>query len=41
MVKCKVATVTSTIKTFGKYTQIYTNIVFNKDVIKTIESTDL
>lgn len=38
MVKCKVATVTSTIKTFDKHTQIYTNIVFNKDVIKVIES---
>lgn len=30
MVKCKVATVKSTIKTFGKYTQIYTNIVLIK-----------
>lgn len=38
MVKCEVATVTSMIKTFGKYTHIYTNIVFNKDVIKTIEN---
>lgn len=38
MVKREVATYTSTIKTFGKYTQIYTNIVFNKDVIKAIES---
>lgn len=38
MVKCEVATYTSMIKTFGKYTHIYTNIVFNKDVIKTIEN---
>lgn len=34
MVKCEVATVTSTIETFGKYTQICTNVTFNKDVIK-------
>lgn len=38
MVKCKVAKYTSTIKTFGKYTQIYTRVIFNKNVIKTIES---
>lgn len=38
MVKCEVATYTSMIKTFGKYTHIYTNIVFNKDVIKSIEN---
>lgn len=38
MDKCEVATVTSTIETFGKYTQIRTDIVFNKDVIKTIEN---
>lgn len=38
MVKCEVETVTSTIETFGKYTQICTNIVFNKDGIKTIEN---
>lgn len=38
MVKCEVATVTSTIKTFGKYTHICTNIVFNKNVVKTIEN---
>lgn len=37
MVKCEVATVTSTIETFGKYTQICTNVTFNKDVIKAIE----
>lgn len=28
MVKCEVATYTSMIKTFGKYTHIYTNTVF-------------
>ena len=38
MVKREVAIFTSTIKTFGKYTQICTNIVFNKDIIKTIEN---
>lgn len=38
MVKREVATYTSTIKIFGKYTQICTNITFNKDVIKTIEN---
>lgn len=38
MVKCEVETVTSTIETFGKYTQICTNIVFNKGGIKTIEN---
>ena len=38
MVKCKVATVTSSIKTFGKYTQIRTNVTFNKNIIKAIEN---
>lgn len=38
MVKCEVATVKSTIKTFGKYTQIRTNVTFNKNVIKAIEN---
>lgn len=38
MVECKVATWTSTIKTFGKYTQICTSIIFNKDAIKSIEN---
>jgi hypothetical protein len=38
MVKCKVATVISTIKTFGKYTDIRTNVTFNKNVIKAIEN---
>ena len=38
MVKCKVATWTSTIKIFGKYTQICTSIIFSKDAIKAIEN---
>ena len=31
MVECKVATWASTIKIFGKYTQICTSIIFSKD----------
>lgn len=38
MVEHKVATWTSTIKIFGKYTQICTNIIFSKDAIKAIEN---
>ena len=38
MVEYKVATWTSTIKIFGKYTQICTNIIFSKDAIKAIEN---
>ena len=38
MVKCKVATWTSSIKIFGKYTQICTSIIFSKDAIKAIEN---
>lgn len=38
MVKCEVATVKSTIKTFGKYTQIRTDVNFNKNIIKAIEN---
>lgn len=38
MAKCKIGTYTSTVETCGKYTQVWTSIVFNKDVIKAIEN---